>query len=155
MLNEIKSLAQKLGLRLSPRNPSDSVMWNGVDIAIHGLSDSNILHEIAHWQLSIPERRILEDYGLGPGPESGESPKQTVSDEESQLEEERASLLGIAYEAFFGLDFQKTLYCHYWESRSCDEEELNKVNEDFWRTIVWLQNQKFLTEHLPTVLLDR
>ena len=65
-----------------------------------------LLHEIAHFQLAAPARRRLADFGLGPGPESGDrstAQRQAVlHGVDREREEAKASLLGILWEAELG-----------------------------------------------------
>ncbi|HKR19081.1 MAG TPA: hypothetical protein VJS41_02960 [Stellaceae bacterium] len=65
-----------------------------------------LLHEVAHFQLASPARRVLVDFGLGPGPETGDRARaaqaQTLFGLAREREEAMASLLGILWEAELG-----------------------------------------------------
>lgn len=65
-----------------------------------------LLHEVAHFQLAAPARRIQVDFGLGPGPETGDHARaataQTLFGLAREREEAMASLLGILWEAELG-----------------------------------------------------
>ncbi len=115
---EIYKLAEKLGITIVDRDPIESYLWNGKDIGIKNLDFSNQLHEIAHWLTSSSEMRLEKDFGLGPGPESGLDVKRIVSKNEVNVLEEEASILGIIYEAYFGLYFTDTLKDHSWHRYS-------------------------------------
>jgi len=65
-----------------------------------------LLHEIAHFQLAAPARRRLAEFGLGPGPETGDrrtAERQAVlRGIAREREEAMASLLGILWEVELG-----------------------------------------------------
>lgn len=84
------------------------------------ISDSNLIHELAHWFVSAPERRPQVNFGLGPSPEDVlenlGSPKWAVE------EECLASSLGIEMEFVLGMDAEKTMKSHGWEDPwHCEE----------------------------------
>lgn len=148
----IFQIAEYLGIKLDERDPHDSFMWDGFTIGIGGQSDSNIIHEISHWLLSPSWRRKIVDFGLGSGPETGNTRKANLAEVssdhflggQSSFEESCASLLGIAFEAALGLDFNKTFEDHEW---------YNDVGEDnFWIIVAKLNEFGLLENHYPTVL---
>jgi hypothetical protein len=61
---------------------------------------------VAHHQLSAPQRRRRVDFGLGPGPETGDragaARQQTLFGVARESEEAMASLLGILWEVELG-----------------------------------------------------
>jgi hypothetical protein len=99
------ALAESLDMGLLPGSPALDFSWNGH--SLRGATEAYVLlHEVAHFQLATPQRRKLVDFGLGPGPESGNrataAAMATVSGLASEVEEARASLLGILWEVEFG-----------------------------------------------------
>ena len=99
------ALAESLGMESSPGSPALDFGWNGTALR----SDTEayvLLHEIAHFQIASPERRVLIDFGLGAGPETGDKGAAeraaTLFGIEREREEARASLLGILWEVELG-----------------------------------------------------
>lgn len=140
---QINHLANQLGVPLSPRDPRETYMWDTQSIGIGTLNYSNQLHELAHWQVATEEMRRELDFGLGAGPETGRAVSRRMSLAQSQTLEEEASLLGIAYEAYWGLPFNQTLELHEWH---CLADATS-----FWATIQRLTDKGLLQGHLPTV----
>ena len=140
---KINKIAKKVGVVLSPRDPHDSYLWNGKNVGVGGLSASNQLHEIGHWLVASPAMRMENDFGLGPGPESGLD--VLVKEDDSMQCEELASLVGIAYEAYIGMPYEKTLMDHAWIGGGCEKEDC----ESFWKCIQTLQEMGLLDGHLP------
>lgn len=94
-------LARRFAIPIIDEEPSRAFSWDGRSLRIR--SEACVLfHEIAHWQLAPYDRRVLEDFGLGAGPETGrkaEADCARVVDEETRIDEEcAASLLGILWE---------------------------------------------------------
>ncbi len=98
-------LLARFGLGALDIDPQDGTTWNGEAVAIR-MEPSVIIHEVAHYQLAGPERRHLADFGLGPGPESGDNARgeaeRRVFGVDCDREEALASLLGILWEAELG-----------------------------------------------------
>ena len=65
-----------------------------------------LLHEVAHFQLASPARRTVIEFGLGPGPETGDRARAEAAAMrfgfEREHEEAMASLLGILWETQLG-----------------------------------------------------
>ena len=102
---ESVDLMTKFHIDILPGAPQLDVSWNGT--ALRGETEAYILlHEIAHYQLAAPERRSQVDFGLGPGPETGDRDRaaraQTLFGLAREREEAMASLLGILWEAELG-----------------------------------------------------
>jgi hypothetical protein len=99
------ALARRLGMGIRPGAPRSGLGWDGR--ALRARTEAYVLlHEIAHFQIAAPARRRLADFGLGPGPESGD---RATAERQAALhgvarerEEAKASLLGIAWEVEFG-----------------------------------------------------
>jgi hypothetical protein len=92
-------------IAIRPGSPRLDWSWNGESLG-GGTEAYVLLHELAHWQLALPARRRLIDFGLGPGPETGdiESAKrvQCIFGLEREREEAMALLLGILWETELG-----------------------------------------------------
>ena len=90
---------------ISPGSPKGGLGWDGR--ALRADTEAYVLlHEIAHFQLAAPARRRLADFGLGPGPESGDRStalrQAVLHGVDREREEAKASLLGILWEAELG-----------------------------------------------------
>jgi hypothetical protein len=99
------SLAQAFGMGVLPGSPRLDFSWNGR--ALRGDTEAYVLlHEVAHFQLAPPDRRGLVDFGLGPGPETGNRVAAKlvarIHGIAREREEAAASLLGILWEAALG-----------------------------------------------------
>jgi len=99
------ALAESLGIGTLSGSPALDFGWNGTALR----SDTEayvLLHEIAHFQIAPPERRVLIDFGLGAGPETGDRAAAeraaTLFGVEREREEALASLLGILWEVELG-----------------------------------------------------
>lgn len=105
-LRRVIALAANSGIATMDEEPARAFSWDGRVIRSRS-EPSVLLHEIAHWLICPPDRRHLPDFGLGAGPESGrvaEADAARVADQADQEREEAmASLLGILWEAHFGL----------------------------------------------------
>jgi len=95
----------QLGMGHCPGAPRDGFSWDGA-AARRDTEAYVLLHEAAHFQLAAPERRRRIDFGLGPGPETGDRAAAmaaaSVFGLECEREEAMASLLGILWEAALG-----------------------------------------------------
>lgn len=79
---------------------------------------SNMLHEVAHYQLATPRRRKLPTFGLGEDVDMIHVGRPVlVSTKAAVVEECYASFLGILWEAKLGLDYAYTLPDHSWYPR--------------------------------------
>ncbi len=98
-------LARKFGMEARPGRPQSGVSWDGRGLRT-GTEAYVLLHEIAHFQLAPPARRRRIDFGLGPGPETGDragAERQRAADGlVREREEAMASLLGILWEIELG-----------------------------------------------------
>ena len=98
-------LAAHFGMGIRPGSPRSGLGWDGRALRA-GTEAYVLLHEIAHFQIAAPARRRLADFGLGPGPESGD---RATAERQAILhglarerEEAKASLLGIVWEVELG-----------------------------------------------------
>ena len=98
-------LGSALGIPLQDSDPADGFSWDGGAVASQ-TETAVLLHEFAHWQIAPPERRVLPDFGLGAGPETGYKDKAEaaccVDEATKEREEDLASLLGILWEVEIG-----------------------------------------------------
>jgi len=96
------SLARAFGMAIHPEGTRCPFNWDGT--ALNGATEAYVvLHEVAHFALAPPERRVLIDFGLGPGPDTldrAAAERAAVLCALSREEDEAAaSLLGIIWEA--------------------------------------------------------
>jgi hypothetical protein len=99
------ALLVRLGIAARPGSPRMDFSWDGK--ALRADTEAYVLlHEAAHFQLAAPERRGCIDFGLGPGPETGNraaaAAAATLSGLALEREEAMASLLGILWEVELG-----------------------------------------------------
>jgi hypothetical protein len=98
-------LCRKFGIAMDERSPAEGLTWDGLRVALR-MEPSLIIHEVAHYQCAAPQRRMLPDFGLGAGPESGNKRRgeecRQVFGTDADIEEALASLLGILWEAELG-----------------------------------------------------
>lgn len=97
--------ARSLGMAVHPPGMRCAFNWDGAKL--DGDTEAYvILHEAAHFVLAPPERRLLVDFGLGPGPDTTDRAAAERAGvlplAERDEEEAAASLLGILWEAALG-----------------------------------------------------
>lgn len=115
--------ARSLGFAVNESVEYDA-QWDGKtlnvkaqDATIYGADHpGNIIHEIGHWAVCTSrERRNGPDYGLGPGPDSDPDSSVILLDpKDAQIEEERASMLGVLIEIELGFPGADTMRMHNW-----------------------------------------
>ena len=98
---EAITLLCALGMGIRPGCPAEDFSWDGK--AVRGDTEAYVLlHEAAHFQLADPARRHVIDFGLGPGPETGNRAAAIAAARlfglECEREEAMASLLGVLWE---------------------------------------------------------
>lgn len=117
---KIRYIANQLGVKFYARDCLVSCGWNGKTIATicNGeiVSDSDLIHELAHWFISKPNRRKLYNYGLGNSPDDLHG-KQLEEDKNLDIDHEEclASCLGILIEKKLGYDWSQTYMDHNWD----------------------------------------
>ncbi|HJU20062.1 MAG TPA: hypothetical protein VJ770_26715 [Stellaceae bacterium] len=99
------AFAQRCGMAVHPAGHPCRFNWDGA--ALDGSTEAYvILHEIAHFVLAPPARRVLADFGLGPGPDTRDRDAArraaTLPFLAREEDEALASLLGILWEAELG-----------------------------------------------------
>lgn len=98
-------LAASFGMGCRGGPPRSGYGWDGR--TLRTATEAYVLvHEVAHFQLAPPARRRAVDFGLGPGPETGDrrgaERAASVFAVGREREEAAASLLGILWEAALG-----------------------------------------------------
>lgn len=96
------AFAVRFGVAAHPPGTQCRFNWDGV--ALDPASEAYVvLHEVAHFVLAPPQRRVLIDFGLGPGPDTRDRPAAeraiVLPISEREEDEALASLLGILWEA--------------------------------------------------------
>ena len=98
-------LITKFHIGVRPSAPQLDVSWDGAVLRCE-TEAYVLLHEVAHFQVAAPARRAAVDFGLGPGPETGDRARavqaQSLFGLAREREEAMASLLGILWEAELG-----------------------------------------------------
>ncbi|MBV8889132.1 MAG: elongation factor P hydroxylase [Alphaproteobacteria bacterium] len=99
------AFARRCGMAIHPAGTPCRFNWDGA--ALDGDTDAYvILHEVAHFVLAPPERRVLVDFGLGPGPDTRDraaaAAAAIIDPLAGEADEAAASLLGIMWEAALG-----------------------------------------------------
>lgn len=94
-----------------------ALCWDGKGI-INSNNDSNFAHEIAHYLVASPDRRLIPNYGLGRCPDEQFSHELTyaLNSDEIYNEEKEASVLGILIERQLGLNWKKAMIEHQWDN---------------------------------------
>jgi hypothetical protein len=99
------AFARRHGIAVHPPGTACTYNWDGS--ALDGSTEAYvILHEVAHYLLAPPARRMLPDFGLGPGPDTRDRASAeraaALPALEREADEAAASLLGILWEAELG-----------------------------------------------------
>jgi hypothetical protein len=98
-------LAQVFGMGMRLGKPQQGYSWDGRNLRT-GTEAYVLLHEVAHFQIAPPGRRRRIDFGLGPGPETGDQAGAERHRAAALLAREReeamASLLGVLWEVELG-----------------------------------------------------
>lgn len=144
-MRKIRQLARKWGTSIRKRSCRDFA-FNGKTIAELDSSErpnpsqrteSNLIHDIAHFVVAAPERRTIPEFGLGDSPDTlrFNTPRaKGITAAMAQREEELASALGIYWERELGLDWRQTIKDHCWDDimlkDSIPKEESEIFNPD-------------------------
>lgn len=159
---------EKLGIQASERSVPRRYLqdkdrpyaWDGKKLIVKGRSDSDVIHDIAHWICAAKYRRRLPEFGLGESPDCwSRYIDKTVSSRYADQEEGAASLLGIAIEHEFGMGFG-TLDDHCWINRFQYKENKYRILggwasfDSFWKYIVLLMKKGHLDEKGHPTCLD-
>lgn len=88
---------------------------------IYADSDSDLVHDVAHYLVATNAEREMDEFGLGSGPDSHVDGHQDPRVKKAQVKEELASLLGILIERHLGLTIKgKPMHRDTWELHSWD-----------------------------------
>jgi len=162
-MRKIRQLAHKWGTRIWKRHCRDYA-FNGKTIAefqdealTKRRTESNLIHDIAHFVVAAPERRTLPEFGLGESPDTfrlgpSMSLAKGMTGKMAQQEEELASALGIYWERELGLDWRQTIKDHCWDDimlkDSIPKEESEifnpSANHKFARQLKELKERKII-----------
>ena len=139
-MRKIRQLARKWGTSIRKRTCWDGYAFNGKTIAEYEdeamrkrRSESNLIHDIAHFVVADPERKTVIEFGLGDSPDTRKynTPRaKGMTGNKAQTEEELASALGIYWERELGMDWRETFEFHTWNDvfMSMPEEEKEIFN---------------------------
>lgn len=99
------ALARRFGMEIATGAPEDGFSWDGTRLRAD--TEAYVLvHEVAHFQLAAPARRGVIDFGLGPGPDTGDrataESATVLAGVERDREEALTSLLGVLWEVALG-----------------------------------------------------
>ncbi|MDB5359367.1 MAG: hypothetical protein JWO51_664 [Rhodospirillales bacterium] len=108
------TLADRFAMRPLAEPPQQAFSWDGSRVRTES-EPAVLVHEVAHYQIAAPARRVLPDFGLGAGPETGlaeiAEAARAADAHTRETEEAMASLLGILWEVELGqpaiLSFQE------------------------------------------------
>lgn len=132
---KIVEVARRAGVKLSVRNMNGKYTWNGKTIALLNRydvtrSDSDILHDVAHYLIASKRRRKCPEFGLGSSPDIGPPRADLLINHNSaQYEEEEASLLGILMLKALRLKYLDTFHAHLW---TVTDDSLVALTRDFY-----------------------
>jgi hypothetical protein len=115
-----------------------------LDCAIN-TEELTVLHEISHFQVSSPRRRLITNFGLG---DDTWGTGGILSPEEQITEELRASVLTIFHAGFFGVE--KEPFPLYFRFKG-DLYKVSLEDEPYESEIDWLIDHQLLDHNLlPT-----
>jgi len=143
--NDLESIdfITTFAVHIKSGSPPLDVSWNGESLR-GGTEAYVLLHELAHWQLAPPARRRLVDFGLGPGPETGDVESalrvQCVFGLEREREEAMASLLGILWEVELGHPALASFLDQNWLEGALDPARLPRAAAHFTSVLGMLRD---------------
>ena len=118
---EMQALCKNWGITLiiKKRFSDESKVTDGQSIILRSLKEdsyyfSDTIHEIAHFIVAPESRRHMKNFGLGP-PGLADFYSGVAPYKQAEKEEEEASLLGIALEKYWGLNWQRAWKDHSWD----------------------------------------
>ena len=114
-----------------------------------GKGVDEILHEAAHWLCATPDRRLIYNYGLGDPNGEAEPQFMAVSMKESEAEEIRVSVMGMALMLRAGVSVAnvKTLmWEHNWRFAGIVEME------EAIRQLVEIDSTSVVMKHSGTLM---
>lgn len=113
----VDALARRMGMTLK-LDEDGKIAWTGkfLNTAL-SVTNTNVLHDVAHFQLATPIRRRMPDFGLGPSVDSQGWAPRVIPSNQSDIEENIVSILGILWERELGINHIDTLHDHNWIDR--------------------------------------
>ncbi len=106
------------------------VQYAAATRTIYVETDSDLVHEVAHFLVATDAERLMDEYGLGSSPDAFDTLPAKVK--RAKLREECASLLGILIERQLQLTHKgKPLHAHTWAYHSWDA----RYTKNFRKTI--------------------
>ena len=159
----IAELCAKLGIVWSPdtTNPQNrEIPWDGT--TLHGMTPSgkhakteDVIHEIGHWVVALPEFRKYVGFGLGPAPDvfSSEDDDGGIRDgrDFTSSLEELASAIGVMIHRELSADDAfKHARGHSWDDQAAfylDLEDDEEVTQDLmFKFLVRFLNERELAK---------
>jgi hypothetical protein len=136
------------GVGMKPGSPWLDVSWDGAALRVE-TEAYVLLHELAHYQLAAPARRERIDFGLGPGPETGDRGQAeracVLFGLEREREEAMASLLGILWEAELGQPALASFLDQNWLEGAARPQARRGAAAHFETTLARLARGNFVT----------
>jgi elongation factor P hydroxylase len=112
-------------------------------IVAKGISNSNLVHEVAHYLVASKKRRRMRDFALGSSPDTIRvSAIRQITDTAASNEEKRASVLGIMIERELGMQWRSTHRNHSWGD---DPLEFECLENRITRSARWRRLRPLLT----------
>lgn len=100
LMDKVAKIVAKYGILLNPEE-YDGTYFDGKQIFCGGMSEHDILHEVAHWVVARPEQRDLPEFGLG-SLGSDQAPL-VVDPDEADTQEKAACLLSAMWAVHYGI----------------------------------------------------
>lgn len=138
---KLLELAEKIGIKVSVVKEHDYA-WDGKVIRINRNREHEMVedlsHELAHWIVASPSRRKLKEYGLGSGVTGKAILSEIKSVKFSNIEEKRASILGLVIMNHVGVDCRSTFFNHSWHMNMKGALD----------SLFWLQKNVFIKQSI-------
>jgi hypothetical protein len=152
-LEQVLAIASFEGIPTSPRNPHETYMWNGKDIGtspkdIPGfLTDADpngsLVHEMCHYLVAPPERRIFPEYGLGWSGLTRERSERIVP-KNDHSDEKRALVLDMRFRRAMGVAIPLA------KDRIWEKFKINEIEVE-----LWLASKGLLVRGIPRFCAGR
>lgn len=111
--------------------------WDGEKINVIRVHEdhseiSNAIHEVGHWVVCPKSRINKPDFGLGGAIESLIQSTPLLKFWSANIEEMKASILGIMIEEELGFDYKKTIVVHEWTIEEYERRKETKEMQEFF-----------------------
>ncbi len=141
-------LITSFDIGIKPGAPQLDLSWDGA--ALRTETEAYVLlHEVAHFQLAAPARRHAIEFGLGPGPETGDRARAeraaTCFGLEREREEAMASLLGILWETQLGHPALASFLDQNWLEGAAQPRSCRSTAAHFETVLAELARDGFVT----------